>query len=143
ELVKVRIGTECPEDRHEVAERLGPAVKGEVAQVLGRTVLVYRRHPKEPKIKLPQGGARAPRRRPGTRSTRRRPARATFAGRMEALEAVLAGVPFLEGLRPDEIARVARRLACSTLARGERRAFAATMEEARLLIVVRGRLHLE
>ena len=55
ELIKVRIGTECPEDRHEVAERLGPAVKGEVAQVLGRTLLVYRRHPKEPKIQLPKG----------------------------------------------------------------------------------------
>jgi RNA-binding protein len=55
ELVKVRIGTECPEDRHELAERLGPAVKGEVAQVLGRTVLVYRRRPKEAKIKLPEG----------------------------------------------------------------------------------------
>ncbi len=55
ELVKVRIGTECPEDRHEVAERIGPAVKGEVAQVLGRTLLVYRRHPKEPKIRLPEG----------------------------------------------------------------------------------------
>jgi RNA-binding protein len=54
ELVKVRIGTECPEDRHELAERLGPAVKGEVAQVLGRTVLVYRRRPKEPKIRLPE-----------------------------------------------------------------------------------------
>jgi RNA-binding protein len=55
ELVKVRIGTECPEDRHEVAERLGPATKSEVAQLLGRTILVYRRHPKEPKIKLPKG----------------------------------------------------------------------------------------
>jgi RNA-binding protein len=54
ELVKVRIGTECPEDRHEVAERLGPATKSEVAQLLGRTILVYRRHPKEPKIKLPK-----------------------------------------------------------------------------------------
>jgi RNA-binding protein len=57
ELIKVRVGTECPEDRHELAERLGPAVKGEVAQLLGRTVLLYRRHPKEPKIRLPQGGA--------------------------------------------------------------------------------------
>jgi RNA-binding protein len=54
ELVKVRIGTECPEDRHEVAERLGPATRSEVAQLLGRTILVYRRHPKEPKIKLPK-----------------------------------------------------------------------------------------
>lgn len=55
ELVKVRIGTECPDDRHDVAERLGPLVKGEIAQVLGRTLLVYRRHPKEPKIQLPKG----------------------------------------------------------------------------------------
>jgi RNA-binding protein len=55
ELVKVRIGTECPDDRHDVAERLGPAVKGEVAQLLGRTLLIYRRHPKEPKIQLPKG----------------------------------------------------------------------------------------
>lgn len=55
ELIKVKIGTECPEDRHDVAEQLGPAVKGEVAQLLGRTVLVYRRHPKEPKIQLPKG----------------------------------------------------------------------------------------
>jgi RNA-binding protein len=55
ELIKVRVGTECPDDRHEIAERLAPAVKGEVAQVLGRTVLLYRRHPKEAKIELPEG----------------------------------------------------------------------------------------
>jgi RNA-binding protein len=55
ELVKIRIGTECPDDRHDVAERLGPAAKGEVAQVLGRTLLLYRRHPKEAKIQLPKG----------------------------------------------------------------------------------------
>ncbi len=55
ELVKVRLGTECPEGRDEVAERLGPAVKGEVAQLLGRTMLLYRRNPKEQKIQLPKG----------------------------------------------------------------------------------------
>jgi RNA-binding protein len=55
ELVKVRIGTECPEDRADVAGRLAPLVKGEIAQMLGRTLLVYRRHPKEPKIQLPKG----------------------------------------------------------------------------------------
>jgi RNA-binding protein len=54
ELVKVRVGTECPDDRHDVAERIAPAMKAEVAQVLGRTLLVYRRHPKEPKIQLPK-----------------------------------------------------------------------------------------
>jgi RNA-binding protein len=53
ELVKVRLGTECPDDRHDVADRLAPALRAEVAQVLGRTILLYRRHPKEPKIKLP------------------------------------------------------------------------------------------
>lgn len=54
ELVKVRLGTECPDDRHELAERLGPAVHGEVAGVVGRTILVYRRHPEQPKIQLPK-----------------------------------------------------------------------------------------
>ena len=62
---------------------------------------------------------------------------------MEALESVLSGVPFLEGLRPDELARVARELALGTLAAGERRSFAPTAEEARLVIVVRGHVHLE
>jgi len=55
ELVKVRVGTECPDDRHEIAERLAPTVKGQLAQVLGRTMLIYRRHPREAKIQLPKG----------------------------------------------------------------------------------------
>jgi len=50
ELVKVRIGSESPEDRFEAAERLGSAVGAQVAQILGRTVLVYRRHPEKPKF---------------------------------------------------------------------------------------------
>ena len=62
---------------------------------------------------------------------------------MEALESVLSGVPFLEGLRPDEIARVAARLTTFPLAAGERRAFGASLDEARLVIVVRGRVELE
>jgi RNA-binding protein len=45
ELVKVRLGAESPEDRFEAAERLGGAAGAQVAQILGRTVLVYRRHP--------------------------------------------------------------------------------------------------
>jgi RNA-binding protein len=50
ELVKVRIGTESPEDRFEAAERLGAAAGAQVAQILGRTVLVYRRHPEKPRF---------------------------------------------------------------------------------------------
>ncbi len=50
ELVKVRVGTESPEDRFEAADRLGAAVGAQVAQILGRTVLVYRKHPEKPKF---------------------------------------------------------------------------------------------
>jgi RNA-binding protein len=50
ELVKVRIGTESPEDRFEVAERLGGAAGAQVAQILGRTLLVYRRNPEKPRF---------------------------------------------------------------------------------------------
>jgi len=53
ELVKVRVGTECPDAPADLAERLGPELKAEVAQRLGRTILLYRRNPKKPKIKLP------------------------------------------------------------------------------------------
>ncbi|XXY49819.1 ribosome assembly RNA-binding protein YhbY [Sorangium sp. So ce269] len=55
ELVKVRLGTECPDDLGDVAEALSERLRAEVAQTLGRTILLYRRHPKEPKIKLPTG----------------------------------------------------------------------------------------
>lgn len=50
ELVKVKVGTESPEDRFEAAGRLGEAAGAQVAQVLGRTVLVYRRHPEKPRF---------------------------------------------------------------------------------------------
>lgn len=50
ELVKVKIGAESPEDRFEAAERLGDAAGAQIAQILGRTVLVYRRHPEKPRF---------------------------------------------------------------------------------------------
>ncbi|NUP05343.1 MAG: ribosome assembly RNA-binding protein YhbY [Polyangiaceae bacterium] len=53
ELIKVRVGTEAPEERHDAAEQLASETKSAVAQVLGRTILLYRKHPKKPKIKLP------------------------------------------------------------------------------------------
>jgi len=73
ELVKVKVGTESPEDRFEAAARVaaGPGVL--VAQVLGRTVLVYRKHPRTPRFEAgPKEAARAPVRRPPPR-TRRSP----------------------------------------------------------------------
>jgi RNA-binding protein len=55
ELIKVKIAGEAPEDRHATAEALATATSSVLAQVIGRTALLYKRHPKEPKIKLPRG----------------------------------------------------------------------------------------
>jgi RNA-binding protein len=50
ELIKVRIGTECPEDRFAVADALGEQPGTNVVQLLGRVVLVYKRHPEKPRF---------------------------------------------------------------------------------------------
>lgn len=42
ELIKVKIN-EGPEDRHEAAERLASATEAELAQLLGRTALLFKR----------------------------------------------------------------------------------------------------
>jgi RNA-binding protein len=60
ELVKVKIGTETPEDRFEAAERLGEASGAQIAQILGRTVLAYRKHPEHPRFE-PKPKERSPR----------------------------------------------------------------------------------
>src|SRR5512141_3176567 len=61
ELVKVKIGTESPEDRFEAAGRLGDAAGAQVAQILGRTVLVYRKHPERPRFEPKDPAPKAPR----------------------------------------------------------------------------------
>ena len=53
ELVKVRLGAECDEERRGLGARLASATRSELAQLLGRTLLVYRAHPEKPRIKLP------------------------------------------------------------------------------------------
>lgn len=53
ELVKVRVGTEAPIDRKEAGVELAKATGSELAQTLGRTLLLYLRHPRKPKIVLP------------------------------------------------------------------------------------------
>ncbi len=78
ELVKVKVGTESPEDRFEAAERLGREAGAQIAQILGRTVLAYRRHPEKPKFepltaaeRLAMGGEKAPKERRKERPQRR------------------------------------------------------------------------
>jgi RNA-binding protein len=48
ELVKVKLARECPETRFEVAERLGDGPGVNVVQILGNTILLYKRHPNHP-----------------------------------------------------------------------------------------------
>ena len=49
ELVKVKVGSESPLDRFAVAERLAREPGVDVVQIVGRTVLLYKRHPQEPR----------------------------------------------------------------------------------------------
>lgn len=50
ELVKIRISTEAPEDRETTALSLAEQTKATLVQVLGRTALLYKRHPSKPKL---------------------------------------------------------------------------------------------
>jgi RNA-binding protein len=53
ELIKVRVSENAPEDRHATAEALAARTAAALAQVLGRTALLYRARPEEPTIVLP------------------------------------------------------------------------------------------
>ena len=53
ELVKIRVGDGAPADRHEVADDLAARTTSDLVQVLGRTILLYRRRAGEPIIELP------------------------------------------------------------------------------------------
>jgi RNA-binding protein len=54
ELIKVRVQQEAPVDRKEVAGELAARTDSGLAQILGRTFLLYKRNPKKPKIVLPR-----------------------------------------------------------------------------------------
>ncbi len=51
ELIKVKVA-EGPEDRHDAAAHLAGETSSEVAQVLGRTVLLFRKRKEKSKIQL-------------------------------------------------------------------------------------------
>ena len=56
ELIKVKVSEASPLPRHTAAEQLASATHSDLAQVLGRTFLLYRAHPKDPQISLPKQG---------------------------------------------------------------------------------------
>jgi RNA-binding protein len=74
ELVKVKVGTECPEDRFEVGAIFAAEPGVQLAQILGRTLLVYRKHPQRPRFEpgAPVAAARAGRPVPGRKAPAQR-----------------------------------------------------------------------
>lgn len=54
ELVKVRVSADAPIDRKDAGAELASRAGATLAQTLGRTVLLYKRHPHQPKIQLPR-----------------------------------------------------------------------------------------
>jgi len=52
ELIKIKLQEGCLADRRQVAQELAAACSAEVAQVLGRVILLYRAS-REPSIQLP------------------------------------------------------------------------------------------
>lgn len=59
ELIKVKIGSESPAEMAEFAEEITTALNATLAQVIGNVAVLYRRHPREPKIALPRNAPRA------------------------------------------------------------------------------------
>jgi RNA-binding protein len=52
ELLKLKVLETCPLDRHEAAAALEEHSGSQLVQVLGRTILLFRRDPENPKISL-------------------------------------------------------------------------------------------
>ena len=55
ELLKLKVLEAAPEEARETGDALAARINGaHVAQVIGRTVVLYRRHPEKPVIELPR-----------------------------------------------------------------------------------------
>jgi RNA-binding protein len=52
ELIKVRLGGECPIPRDEAAQAIAAGARAEIVQIIGRVIVAYRRRPEKPKVAL-------------------------------------------------------------------------------------------
>jgi RNA-binding protein len=55
ELVKVKAGKGAMGERHEFAARLAEESRSELVQLLGGSILLFRRNPENPVVELPAG----------------------------------------------------------------------------------------
>lgn len=53
ELIKIKVLKTAPEDIEEIAFDLAMNTESEVVQRIGRTIVLYRHNPQQPKIVLP------------------------------------------------------------------------------------------
>jgi RNA-binding protein len=53
ELVKIRLEKACPLERGEAGRELAERTGSHLVQILGRTVLLYRADPEQPRLTLP------------------------------------------------------------------------------------------
>lgn len=54
ELIKVRVLQECPEELLDLVPVIEAKTRASVAQTIGKTLVIYRRRDKDPKIVLPR-----------------------------------------------------------------------------------------
>jgi RNA-binding protein len=59
ELIKVKISSEAELDAVDIAPQIAKATRSQVAQIIGRTLVLYRRRDENPKIVLPKAKAKA------------------------------------------------------------------------------------
>ena len=52
ELIKVKVASESPVEPKEAAPAIERSTRSQVAQIIGRILVVYRRRPKDSKIRL-------------------------------------------------------------------------------------------
>lgn len=57
ELIKVRLGADCPVERGDAAAALGADCRCDVAGAIGRVLILYRPHREQPRIRLPSAAA--------------------------------------------------------------------------------------
>lgn len=58
ELIKIKVSAEAEYDAADLGPEIEEKCQAQLAQVIGRTLLVYRRRDRDPKIKLPRDGAK-------------------------------------------------------------------------------------
>ena len=59
ELVKVKVDADSPDDRFAAADQLAELPGANIVQILGRAILVYKRHPQKPRYEGKRAEAKA------------------------------------------------------------------------------------